>query len=134
MGSLKSKQAFPTASDSIEDLINQQLNAYNSHDIDKFLAFYTEDITVYMLKDGSVYLKGKGAMREVYSQLFAKGKVAAVVPNRIHIGRYIVDEEMVTDLWLPEAGDIPKAKAIAHYAVNSESMLIETVWFWMESD
>ena len=45
-------------------LVQQQLNAYNAHDLDAFLAPYADDVEIYSTT-GKLQLKGKEEMRKL---------------------------------------------------------------------
>lgn len=75
--------------------IQRQLDAYNAHDLDAFLACYADDVVV-RHGDGRVLMTGREAMRPVYQQLFAEHPdVHATVAGRMTAGDWIVDEELI---------------------------------------
>jgi len=77
------------------DPVQAQLDAYNRHDIESFLASYAPDATV-RHADGRVLMSGHDQIRVRYEGLFAEyPDVVAEVPNRIRAGGWVVDEEKV---------------------------------------
>ncbi|MFT4622639.1 MAG: hypothetical protein ACI8PZ_001295 [Myxococcota bacterium] len=108
-------------------LAQRQLDAYNAHDLEAFLACYAEDVVVRRLVDGAVLMEGREAMRAGYGPMFAAGQVHAELTGRVVVGRVAVDEERVTGH--PSGGIV---KALAHYAVRDG--LITDVWFVREAD
>jgi hypothetical protein len=79
----------------VDDPVQAQLDAYNRHDVDGFLACYAEDAVI-RLADGRVWMRGHGDIRARYATLFAEHPdVVAEVPTRIRAGAWTVDEERV---------------------------------------
>lgn len=78
-----------------EDPVDNQLAAYNRHDVDAFAACYAPDAEV-RAADGRLLMRGRDEIRDRYTQLFAEHPdVSAEVPNRIRAGDWIIDEEQV---------------------------------------
>lgn len=76
--------------------VQHQLDAYNAHDVDAFLRCYGEDAVV-RHGDGRVLMSDKDAMRAAYTQLFSQNPdLHAQVANRLEVGPWVVDEEVVT--------------------------------------
>ncbi|KAI9353911.1 steroid delta-isomerase domain protein [Obelidium mucronatum] len=109
-----------------ERLAQKQLDAYNSRDIDAFVACYSPTVQVFSFPSmilrfpaGIDELKSRyGLMFAQYPELHAK-----LVKRMVH-GDKCVDEEYVTG-----RGD-QAIKAVAVYWVKDN--LIETVWFLEE--
>jgi imidazolonepropionase-like amidohydrolase len=80
----------PTA----EMLAQQQLNAYNAHDLEAFLAPYAEDVEIYMFA-GKLQLKGKADMRKAYQFVTTTPKLYCRLVNRIVEGNMVIDQEEV---------------------------------------
>ncbi|MDA3842852.1 MAG: amidohydrolase family protein [Candidatus Kapabacteria bacterium] len=108
-----------------EDLAQVQLNAYNAHDIEAFLAVYSDDVEVYNFPNELVYT-GKDKMRKLYTPYFkeAVGLHCELV-NRITCGKYVTDRERVTGN--PRMDVI---NAVAIYEVDEG--LINKIWFIKE--
>jgi uncharacterized protein (TIGR02246 family) len=51
-------------------VVRAQLEAYNSHDVERMLSFYTEDAVI-LDRDGGVIDAGREAMRQGFTELFA---------------------------------------------------------------
>lgn len=108
-------KTFTTASlivNSPEYLAQQQLNAYNLHDIEGFLEPYAEDVEIYDFPD-KLLLKGKENMRKDYKGMFEQVKdLHCEVTKRIVQGNTVIDHESVS-------GFGPKPmKAIAIYKIE----------------
>lgn len=83
---------------SATELANQQLAAYNAHNLEAFLAPYAEEIEIYNLNTGKLGVKGKDAMRKQYSFLNTAGILHCNLLNRIVDGNMVIDhEEIITD-------------------------------------
>lgn len=77
------------------DPVQVQLDAYNRHNIEEFLACYAPTAKV-RHADGRVLMDGRDAIRARYERLFADyPEVSAEVPTRIRAGDWVVDEERV---------------------------------------
>ena len=87
------------ASDSIvkltpEILVQQQLNAYNAHDLEAFLAPYAEDVEIYNLS-GKLKSKGKEEMRKNYQFVTKMPDLYCRLINRIVSGNTVIDHEEI---------------------------------------
>jgi hypothetical protein len=94
------------------DPVQEQLDAYNARDLERFLACYAPEVVI---EDGAGarLLEGIEAMRAAYRALFANNPgLRAEVPTRIRAGEFVIDEERVSGLNLP-----PGAPAEFHTAV-----------------
>ncbi|MFI8085451.1 nuclear transport factor 2 family protein [Kitasatospora sp. NPDC086009] len=78
------------------DVVEQQLAAYNNHDIDAFVATYAEDVLV-LRRDGS-RLEGRQALRDTYTRQFAAGRCRAEIVGRLTEGDWVVDHEVAHGL------------------------------------
>ncbi|MBB1257075.1 nuclear transport factor 2 family protein [Streptomyces alkaliterrae] len=72
-------------------VVRRQLDAYNAHDLDAFVATYSPDVRVDR-PDGTT-LEGADALRAAYAEQFAAARCHAVVENRLTEGRWVVDQE-----------------------------------------
>lgn len=78
-----------------ESIVQEQVEAYNKHDIDAFLKYYSPDIKLYGFPDKMIY-SGLPAMRETYGKLFADTPELNVeIAKRIVQGDTIIDQERV---------------------------------------
>ncbi|MBL0273954.1 MAG: amidohydrolase family protein [Chitinophagaceae bacterium] len=106
--------------DTPEMLVQQQLNAYNAHDLEAFLAPYAEDVEIYMFPD-KPEMKGKTEMRKAYQFVTQTPGLYCRLVNRIVQGNMVIDEEEVWGF-----GDKP-VHAVAMYLV--EKGKIRKVYF-----
>ena len=108
----------------VEDPVQRQLEAYNAHDLARFVAVYSEDIQVFKPPATQPLLSGLKAFGEHYAKnRFTLPGLHAEVVNRMVSGNIVVDHERVTGL---EDGVV---EAIAVYHVRDDG-LIDTVWFY----
>ena len=81
------------------DPVQRQLDAYNAHDLERFVAEYTEDIQVFRPPAAEPVLSGKTAFAEHYAKnRFTLPNLHAEVVNRMVAGSTVVDHERVTGL------------------------------------
>lgn len=106
-----------------EDIAQIQLNAYNSRDIESFLAAYSDDVEIYRFPDSLMY-KGKDQMRTVYTNFFNKATTLHCrLVNRITYNDYVIDREDITT-------NIPGREKFQGQAIYKiENGLIRKVWF-----
>ncbi len=108
-----------------EDVVQQQVNAYNARDVEAFLATYGPEIELfYHLTD--LRYAGLEEMREAYQSLFeAAPELHVEIVARITLGNYVIDREKVTGF-----SDGETKNAVAVYLV--EDGLIRKVWLLKE--
>ena len=117
--SKKEESASPTVSRP-EKIVQEQLEAYNRHDIDAFLKTYSADIKLYEFPDKEIS-SGLEAMRKTYGALFERvPDRKAKIAKRIVQGDYVVDHEQVS-------GGGREFTAVAIYHVKDDK--IDAVWF-----
>lgn len=75
--------------------VETQIEAYNAHDLEGFLACYSPDIVI---RDGEgiIVAQGIDEMRAQFSDLFrASPALRAAILTRIDVGEYVVLEERI---------------------------------------
>lgn len=103
-------------------IVQQQLDAYNRHDMAAFAATYSDDIELFDLgANAKPRLTGKPALIALYSRLFVRAKPRATIVSRAVTGAFVTDHERVT----LDGGRT--FDAVAVYQV--EKGLIRRVWF-----
>ena len=75
----------------IVQLAEQQLAAYNAHDLDAFCACYHPEVRVFFGEEPDI--EGIEEFRERYADKFDRGGFGATVPRRLSLGAHCVDEE-----------------------------------------
>jgi hypothetical protein len=108
------------------DIVEEQLEAYNARDLDRFAATYSDDIRIWRMPATEPSIVGQAQLREVYAKRFASPNLHATIVNRIATGDKVIDHERVVGI---EAGPI---EAVAVYQVVDG--LISNVWFFYPKD
>jgi len=78
-----------------ENIVQQQVNGYNGHNLEAFLAPYDENVKVYNFPD-SLIMDGKAAMRKEYLWVEKDSSIHCQITNRIVQGNTIIDHEHIT--------------------------------------
>ncbi len=103
------------------ELADQQLVAYNAHDLEAFLAPYADDVEIYDLQTNKLRAKGKEAMRKQYNFLTNIKTLYCNLINRMVQGNIVVDHE---EIWA-EGGR--RFYGLAIYEIRGSK--IAKVWF-----
>jgi len=105
-----------------EQLAQAQLDAYNNHDIDAFIAQYADDVVVRLFPSNQVLFSDSAKMAEHYAQnRFNLTDLHAQLVERLVQGNIVIDKELVTGL---EGAPL---SVIAMYEVVADK--IQNVWF-----
>ena len=105
------------------DPVQRQLDAYNAHDLERFVAEYSEDIQVFRPPAAEPVVSGKEAFAEHYAKnRFTLPNLHAEVVNRMVAGSTVVDHERIAGL------QVGVVEAIAVYQVSEGR--IRAVWFY----
>ncbi|MBV7268603.1 nuclear transport factor 2 family protein [Winogradskyella luteola] len=79
-----------------ETIVNKQLEAYNTKDIDEFTKTYSKDITLHLFPD-DLTTNGNADLKKRYDAMFEKvPDLNAEIVNRIVLGNKVIDKEKVT--------------------------------------
>lgn len=79
-----------------EAIVQQQLVAYNSRDIDGFMATYSDDVKLYDFPN-ELKVEGKDAMKNSYKGFFENtADLNSKILKRIVLGNKVIDHELVT--------------------------------------
>ena len=111
------------SAESAEQVVQEQVEAYNKHDVDLFLSTYSPEIKIYDFPD-KLILSGLDKMREIYGPMFDQvpEDYKAEITKRIAQGNFVIDQELLTS---ESAGT--RESAVAIYQV--EDGKIVGVWF-----
>ncbi len=105
------------------EIVQEQLDAYNAHDLARFVACYSEQIEVFRPPALAPVIQGKAAFSAHYQQnRFTIPELHASLVNRMVSGNIVIDHEAVVGL------SQHPLSAIAVYQV--EDGLIQRVWFY----
>ena len=84
-------------SDTAVAVVQKQLDAYNSKDLDAFVAVFHPDAELYNLGDDQAIAQSKEELVEVYGRLFAQSpNLRSDVISRTVIGNKVMDYEVIT--------------------------------------
>jgi hypothetical protein len=96
------------------EVVDRQVDAYNRHDVDAFVACYAPGIVVEDAS-GQRLMVGHDAMRDAYAPFFDENPdLRAKVEHRVQLGAYVVDHEHLHGLVDPAAPD--EAVVVYHLA------------------
>jgi imidazolonepropionase-like amidohydrolase len=95
-----------------EQLVQQQLNAYNAHNLDAFLEPYADDVELYDFP-GKLLSKGKEQMRKDYVFITQTPKLYCRLQNRLVQGNMVIDHE---EVWF---GGAKPVYAVAMYIIEN---------------
>ena len=99
-----------------EKLVQQQLIAYNTRNIDAFLEPYSDDVELYMFPN-QLLGKGKNFMRKDYAEMFKNTlNLHCDIKNRTVLGNTVIDHEVVSGF-----GSI-HLEAIAIYEIKNDKI------------
>lgn len=103
--------------------VQAQLEAYNAHDIEAFLACFSEQFKAYRMPTETPSLVGKEALRTFYAEhRFNNPLLKAELLSRTVLGNKVFDHERIHGL-SPEP-----LESVAVFEV--EEGLISTAWFY----
>ena len=111
------------AAETPEAVVQRQLEAYNAHDIEAFVATYADDVQLFELPD-KVLMRGSAELRERYAERFRDTRLHADIVNRIALGDTVIDHERVRLTFPQGPGTV---EAIAIYQVRDGKII--NVWF-----
>ncbi|QUY50421.1 nuclear transport factor 2 family protein [Serratia plymuthica] len=106
-----------------EDVVQQQLDAYNARDIDAFMAYWAEDAQYYEHPD-TLLASGKAEIRERHIARFREPSLYGERVKRMVLGSMVIDQEVVTRNFPQGRG---KMDVIAIYEVEQGKIL--KAWF-----
>jgi hypothetical protein len=119
-------ESEPTAARSDADaasVVQRQVDAYNSHDLDAFVATYSEDVLLYRVPATTPALAGRDKLAAFYRDTrFNRPQLHAEILARTVIGNKVIDHERISGL------RAEPFEAVAAYVV--EGGLIRSAWLF----
>jgi uncharacterized protein (TIGR02246 family) len=98
------------------DVVDAQIEAYRARDLERFLSYYADDVSVVMF-DGTAMFGSKEAMREGYGRLFGDSPdLDVAIACRMTAGAFVVDEEHISGFHFGGMPTEMAAVAIYHVA------------------
>lgn len=105
-----------------EAVVQEQLDAYNARDLERFVAVFSDDVQCWRLPATEPFVRGKPALARHYADnRFNRPALHADVQARIVMGNKVIDHERIHGVH-----DTP-FEATAVYEVRDG--LIRSVWF-----
>lgn len=78
-------------------VVQEQLDAYNSVDLERFMEVFDDKIELYVLGNPNSVAKGKEQVKGIYKKLFDESpELHSVVINRTLIGNKVIDYERIS--------------------------------------
>ncbi|MFZ6771850.1 nuclear transport factor 2 family protein [Undibacterium sp. SXout7W] len=105
-----------------ENIVQAQLDAYNSRDLDAWLATYSEDAQQLLLHAGELAI-GHDAIRKRMEERFNDAKLHAQLLHRIVMDNIVVDHELVTRTFPDGLG---KVEMVCIYEVDRDKIVKAT--------
>ena len=85
------------AQSSPDSIVQLSLNAYNNHDFELFMSYFSEDIEMYNLNECEPNVSGIEAVGERYKKYFdASPELHSEIKNRIVFENKVIDYEYIT--------------------------------------
>ena len=106
----------------VSEIVQEQLEAYNARDLERFVACYADTVSIYRMPATDAAISGKAQLAAVYKDRFSSPSLHAEILARIILGNKVIDHERVRGI-----REHP-IEALAIYEVASG--LIQTVWFF----
>ena len=104
-------------------VVQNQLDAYNDHDLPAFLATYSEDVVLYRVPAATPVMVGKQQLGEFYrTSRFNLPDLHAELLHRTVVGNKVVDHERISGL------KSEPVEAVAAYVVSDG--LIQSIWLF----
>lgn len=106
-----------------EAVVQQQLDAYNAHDLEALLHVYAEDARVFE-HPATLLASGSAQLRERFATRLQEPNLRAHLRQRMVMGRFVVDQERVERTFPEGTGSV---ELIATYEVVDGR--ITNAWF-----
>ena len=79
-----------------EQIVQDQVNAFNDRNLDRFLSFYISDVII-LNGQGNEMMMGHEGMKPFYGKLFEQSPDLHVeIRKRIVVGQHVFDEEQIS--------------------------------------
>lgn len=80
-----------------EEIVQKQLDTYNTRDINGFMSVMSSEVSLYNLGELQPISQGHAAVKSIYQNLFDKSpELKSVLVNRIVMGNVVIDHEKIT--------------------------------------
>ena len=106
----------------VVEIVQRQVDAYNAHDLERFVATYAESVRVFRMPATEPTISGKTQFTDVYRARLSTPGLHAEILSRIVLGNKVIDHERVRGI------AAEPLEALAVYELSHG--LIENVWFF----
>lgn len=106
-----------------EQVVQRQLDAYNAKDLNTLLTIYAEDAQLFE-HPSTLLATGTAQIRDRFASRFSEPNLQAELKNRITCGNTVIDQELVTRTFQEGPGQI---ELVAIYEVTNQK--ISRAWF-----
>ena len=103
-----------------EEVVQLQVDAFNAHDVEAFLATYAEDAVASGGDGMDAPVAGRDALRSHYARRLGQPGLRATIEQRVRLGRWVVDYEIVEN-------DAGATAALAVYEVEGSLIRRATI-------
>ncbi len=80
-----------------EEIVQKQLEAYNSRDMETYISLFSDDVEFYNYGDHTLTMEGKEACRNFYQDLFdASPNLHSTTLKRIVHNNVVIEHESIT--------------------------------------
>lgn len=80
-----------------EQVIQKQVEAYNSRDIETFVACHHTNVELFTFPETTPFASGQDKIRKIYSDVFdSSPELNTEILNRMVFGDTVIDHEIVT--------------------------------------
>lgn len=82
---------------SAEEIVQKQVEAYNSRDIDQFASCHHPAVELYKFGESTPFLQGLAALKSRYKDIFDQSpNLHSDVTQRIALNDIVIDKEIIT--------------------------------------
>ena len=79
-----------------EQLVQEQLESYNSRDLDRFINCFSENIILFNYFGNKQVVEGREAYKKIFADVFSQSpNLYAALINRIVYGNIVIDHELI---------------------------------------
>ena len=80
-----------------EQIVQQQLDYYNSRNMEGYISLFSDDVKFYNYETNELTIDGLEACKSVYQNLFDQSpKLNSTITKRITYGNIVIDHESIT--------------------------------------
>jgi len=101
-------------------VVQEQLDAYNAGEIDRFMSVFADSISFVDFKTGRLSLEGKDQVRQRFDDYFAASpNFQSNLAGRIHFDNVVIDHEKITG----SRGSEEMFEIVMIYEVNEDGKI-----------